>query len=126
VHAAGPLHLIGKEANRLDDVQAGIIGSLGEVLTDYTPVSDEWFRNYVLPVLHQYGGRQLAELADVNRRTIDRIRDGTAPRRALRDMLTQLAARTARADLAAVGVAAAVSDIAVLAAWRYYLQRPHS
>jgi hypothetical protein len=124
VHTAGPLHLIGKEANRLDDVQAGVVGSLDEVLTDYTPVSDEWFRDYVLPVLDRHGGRQLAALAGVDRRSIDRIRAGATPRATLRAVLTHTAVHSARADLAATGVAAPmVTDVAVLAAWRHHVRR---
>ena len=124
INIAGPLHLIGKEANRLDDVQAGIVGSPGEVLTDYTPVSDEWFWDYVLPVLQRYSGRQLAVLAGVDRRTIDRIRRGVPPRTTLRVALTGLAARDAGAELSAIGVTTRVAtDIAVLTAWHHHARR---
>jgi hypothetical protein len=130
VHLAGPLHLIGKESNRLDDVQAGIVGSLDEILTNYTPASDEWFRDYVLPVVDRYSGRQLATYTGADRRTIDRIRGGAAPRPALRDAVTQLAADTARLDLAEIGIAGSpASDVAILTAWRQHfceVGRPES
>lgn len=53
--------LIGKEANKLDDVQAGIVGSIDEVVTDYSG-DTAWRPGLVLPVLDRYSGRELAAL----------------------------------------------------------------
>ena len=35
VHLAGTVHLIGKEANKLDEVQAGLHGDLADVVTEF-------------------------------------------------------------------------------------------
>ena len=51
VYAAGPVHLIGKEANKLDEVQAGLHGHLTDVVTNYGGSSSKIFRRLVLPVL---------------------------------------------------------------------------
>ena len=87
----GDLRYIGKEANKLDDVQAGIIGQLGDVVTEYTDPNDDAFQRLVLPALDRYSGRELARLVGTDRRTIDRVRGGAGPRPALRDALIRLA-----------------------------------
>ncbi|HEX2809223.1 MAG TPA: hypothetical protein VHN80_23915, partial [Kineosporiaceae bacterium] len=94
---------IGKEANRLDDVQAGLVGQLGEVLNEYDDPNDSWVHRLVLPVLAGYSGRQLATLLGTDRRTIDRIRAGQKPRPGLRDALLHLAVQQATDDLCANG-----------------------
>jgi hypothetical protein len=101
VRSDGRPHLIGKEANKIDDVQSGVIADPDEVITDYSAAapSAAWLRDYVLPVLDRYPGRQLSALVGVNRRSIDRIRRGAQPRPALAVALTQLAARVAADDL---------------------------
>ncbi len=105
VHLAGTARLIGKEANHLDDVQAGLITILGDVLHHYNNPHDDTFHGLVMPVLDRYSGRELAALTGVDRRTIDRIRDGQRPRPALGARLTQLAETVALTDLANVGPA---------------------
>jgi hypothetical protein len=94
---------IGKEANRLDDVQAGLVGQLGEVLNEYDDPNDSWVHRLVLPVLAGYSGRQLATLLGTDRRTIDRIRAGQMPRPKLGDALLSLAVQQATDDLCANG-----------------------
>jgi hypothetical protein len=94
---------IGKEANRLDDVQAGLVGQLGEVLNEYDDPNDSWVHRLVLPVLAGYSGRQLATLLGTDRRTIDRIRAGQMPRPGLRDALLHLAVQQATDDVCANG-----------------------
>jgi len=97
--------LIGKEANRLDDVQAGLINNLGDVLNQYSdPLCDD-LHCLVMPVLDRYSGRELAAIVGTDRRTIDRIRDGQCPRPRLAARFTQLALDLARTDLTNHGVA---------------------
>lgn len=74
VHHANLVY-IGKEANRLDDVQAGLVGHLGEVVTQFQDPAAGAFHALVLPVLKRHSGRELAELAQTDRRTIDRIQN---------------------------------------------------
>ncbi len=126
VHLAGPLRHIGKEANRLDDVQAGLVGDLGDVLTEYHDPYAGWFHQLVLPVLERYSGRQLADLLRTDRRTIDRIRAGQHPRPDLAQPLVELAASVAQRDLNDAGLLPAqqrpVSQpeavLALLSAWQ--------
>jgi hypothetical protein len=93
--APGGLRLIGKEANLLDEVNVGVFTSIDEVLADYTD-PDIHLREVVLPALGHLGGRELAALCGVDRRTIDRIRRGEAtPRREQRRRLTDLATQPA-------------------------------
>ncbi len=103
------MHLIGKEANKLDEVQAGLHGDLADVVTEYVCPSTVVLQRLVLPVLGRYSGRSLAALVGTDRRTIDRIRHGKQPRPRLATDLTRLAVRLAERDLAPGGV---ISDLA--------------
>jgi hypothetical protein len=96
VRAVGTQH-IGKEANRLDDVRAGVISDLSEVVTTYGG-TDQW-RDLVLCVLRRYSGRELAALVGADRRTIDRIRMGQKPRPDLAWRLQQIAVGRASSEL---------------------------
>jgi len=118
---------IGKEANRLDEVQAGLIGHLGDVTTGYGDTDSTEFREFVMPVLDRYSGRELAKLVDVDRRTIDRIRDGQIPRPRLRKALGGLAVTLAAEEVADVlgrdrsrvyGMRRRGDEVEILAAWR--------
>lgn len=85
---------IGKEANNLDDVRAGLHGDLSDVVNEYPDPGHDPLHALVLPVLAGYSGRRLADLLETDRRTIDRIRAGGTPRRALRARIIDLARRT--------------------------------
>ena len=50
VHARPATH-IGKEANRLEDVQQGLVADLGEVLNEYESSTRDPLRTEVLPAL---------------------------------------------------------------------------
>lgn len=118
--APAGLCLIGKEANRLEEVQAGIVGSIDEILTDYTPDTEfREFRDLVLPVLARYGGRDLARIIGIDRRSIDRIRAGSTPRESHRASLTLLSASLACRDLRLAEHPPGISQVrAVLAQWK--------
>ena len=79
VHLLTPPTLIGKEANNLDDVTAGLVTTLDQVLTDYTNPHNDNFRELVWPVLARYSGRHLAALVRADRRTIDRTAKAKNP-----------------------------------------------
>jgi hypothetical protein len=93
IHLVGPVRLIGKEANNIDEVQAGRYAQLDEIITEYHNPADDHFHKEVMPILDHLSGRELAALVGADRRTIDRIRRGQAPRPELRHTLTQLARR---------------------------------
>jgi hypothetical protein len=91
VHLTGPVRLIGKEANNIDEVQAGRYAQLDEIITEYHDPTDDHFHQRVMPLLDHLSGRELARLIGANRRTINRIRKGQTPRRPLREALGRLA-----------------------------------
>jgi len=126
VTLTGTARLIGKEANHLDDVQAGLITHVGDVLNHYDNPDDDTFHRLVMPVLDRYSGRVLAKLVGTNRRTIDRIRRRQAPRATLAAQCTQLAVNVACDDLDAQGWNGRHQRTAgaVLTAWRYTYGKP--
>lgn len=72
--------LIGKEANHLEEAQAGIFGR-DEILNEYVdPDRDPW-THLVLPAIEILGSSKVAEKAALNRRTVNRAVRGTASRR---------------------------------------------
>jgi hypothetical protein len=87
------VRLIGKEANNIDEVQAGRYAQLDEIITEYHNPADDHFHQHITPLLEHLSGRELARLTGADRRTIDRIRAGQMPRPKLRRELIQLAKR---------------------------------
>lgn len=122
VHLTNRVRLIGKETNRLDEVQAGLIGTLGDVLTKYDDPSDRAFHRLVMPVLDRYSGRELAYLVGSDRRTIDRVRRGQLPRAILAARLGALAEKQARLDIERGPRPMALADNRdlLLTAWRWW------
>jgi hypothetical protein len=98
VALVGPVRLIGKEANNIDEVQAGRYAQLDEILTEYHDPVDDHFHQHLVPLLDHFSGRQLARLVRTDRRTIDRIRNGQirTPGAELRQILTQLVEHSIR------------------------------
>jgi hypothetical protein len=121
VYAAGPVQLIGKEANKLDEVQAGLHTQLQDIMTEYGETRSRDLRRLVLPVLDRYSGRKLAELLRIDRRTIDRIRRGQRPRPDLAQAMSALAVTVARADLR-LADSTQRPPSSILAAW-WHLRR---
>ncbi len=72
--AVRPSHVttIGKETNKLDDVQAGLYATADETLTQYGSRDVEL--EQALAALAHLSGRELQRLTGVDRRTIDRVR----------------------------------------------------
>jgi hypothetical protein len=91
IDLTGPVRLIGKEANNIDEAQAGRYAQLDEIITEYHDPSDDHFHQQVMPLLHYLSGREIAGQVGVDRRTIDRVRAGQMPRRPLRGTLEWLA-----------------------------------
>ncbi len=136
VHLAGTVHLIGKEANKLDEVQAGLHSELADVVTEYPCPNTPVLQRLVLPVLARYSGHELAALVGVDPRTIHRIRHGQQPRPRLATDLLRIAIKLAKQDLASRRVTPdltatslkPIRDLAVLEMWRRHHSSvdPHS
>jgi hypothetical protein len=88
------VRLIGKEANDIEEVQAGRYAQLDEIITEYVNSIDDHFHQQVMPCSTSVRAR-LARLVGANRWTIDRIRKGQTPRPELRPALNELAVRLA-------------------------------
>jgi hypothetical protein len=94
VQLAGYPRLIGKEANNIDEAQAGRYAQLNEIITEYRDPGDDHFDRQIMSAVSHVPSRELARLVGVDRRTIDRIRKGQTPRAGLRLALTQVALRS--------------------------------
>ena len=93
----GPLTYIGKESNRLDDVEHGLIHDLAEVRAHYSdPATDPWVTD-VLPVLHRIPAERLARTVRCTARTVKSLRNRhTKPSRRLRPRFIRAARDWAR------------------------------
>jgi hypothetical protein len=91
---------IGKEANRLDEVEAGLVHAWDDVQAVYRhPDLDPW-RAIVLPVLRELPAAMLAQESGLTVRAVKAARNGRAvPRGAHRDALSRAAADLARESL---------------------------
>ena len=109
------LSSIGKESNRLEDVEAGLVHGSTEVLNSYDdPRRGPWER-LVRPVLQDIPARWLVERTALSRRTIQRLRNGhSRPRSSHKRQLTLVAAAYARKVLASLGKEAPHEDFGAL------------
>jgi hypothetical protein len=67
--------LIGKESNKLGERAAGLIGDLGEVLSEYACGRDAW-TELARPAIADLPSALLAERSGLDTRTVQRIRAG--------------------------------------------------
>jgi hypothetical protein len=89
---------IGKEANRLEDVDAGVVGELGDVVTEYLDPRKDVIRTIVLPVLlEEFSEREIARRIGVDHKTIAGIERGSRPRSSNAEKLLRLALERAEA-----------------------------
>jgi hypothetical protein len=109
---------VGKESNRLEEVEAGLVHDPDEVYTEYQdPAHDPW-TTLVVPVLKRMPRAVLSQQVGVSERTIAAIRNGQAsPRAAHREALIRAAAAFARTQLADTGQPVTRGDLEVCAAW---------
>jgi hypothetical protein len=106
---------VGKESNRLEDVQNGLIEDEDEVMTEYRDPSNDPFVRLVVPVLKSMSPRAVAEASAINVRTLRRNLSGRSqPRKQNRVALTALAVEEARACLSTAGIDAPREDHAAL------------
>jgi hypothetical protein len=96
---------VGKESNRLEEVEAGLVHDPDEVYTTYHDPEHEAWQTLVVPVLKQMPRRRLMEQSGLDRSSITRIRTGhRVPHHAVRDGLIHMAAEISRAGLQARGM----------------------
>ncbi|HYM24627.1 MAG TPA: hypothetical protein VEU08_15525, partial [Vicinamibacterales bacterium] len=96
---------LGKEGNRLEDVQAGLIHDPKEVINEYPDPRRDPFRLHVTPVLREIPIRELVDKTGKSERALQAIRnDHAEPRRELRRTLMAIAGDYVRAELRGRGV----------------------
>lgn len=84
---------IGKESNRLEEVEAGLVHDPDEVYTEYADPAHSPWRMLVVPVLKRMPRAVLMERTGLSGRAITAIRNGHAlPRAKHREALMQAAA----------------------------------
>ncbi len=109
---------VGKESNRLEEVEAGLGHDPDEVYTQYPdPRRDTW-RALVLPVLKHIPAKRLAEETGLAMSTIKAARNGHAvPHGRNRAALARAAAAFARERLKEWGLEPPIDDLATCAAF---------
>mgnify|MGYP006281429247 CR=1 FL=1 len=70
------VELIGKESNRMEDVQNGLVHDWDEVVESYGLLGTSWWDREILPRLKGLKASELAEVAGVSVRHIKAIRNG--------------------------------------------------
>jgi len=106
---------VGKESNRLEEVQHGLIEDEDEVMTEYRDPAQDPFTRLTLPVLKTMKPREIAEASGLNIRTVKRIRaGGQRPHARNRDVLTALAVQHAQTQLADAGIPVPDDALAIL------------
>jgi hypothetical protein len=116
VRTAYLVHL-GKEANKLEAVEAGLQHNSDEVYTAYADPRRDLWRALVLPVLREMPSRDLAEAVGVSERRLRDVLNGRArPHPNSEASLTQVAVAFAQDRLRRRGPAVPADDMAAYAA----------
>jgi len=111
---------VGKESNRLEEVNAGLVHDPEEVYTAYEDPSHGPWQTLVVPVLKHMPRAVLAEQIGLSERSIAAVRNGHAlPRAVHQKALTRAAGDYAREGLRAAGMPVRVrlGDIEACAAY---------
>jgi hypothetical protein len=116
--AALCLKHVGKESNRLEDVEAGLAHDADEVYTEYAdPAHDPW-RMIVVPVLKFIPLPKLQEATGMSRTQLKALRNEHAmPRPQNREVLVRIAASFAREQLRRAGKRQPRGDLEACAVW---------
>jgi hypothetical protein len=108
---------VGKESNRIEEVEMGLLHHLDDVMQTYGEARDPW-HSWIVPVLQRMTLRELVASTGLNRRTLQRLRNGHShPRRSNEANLTRLAGSWARRQLAREGLESPRSDVLACRAW---------
>jgi hypothetical protein len=106
---------IGKEANRVEEAEAGLIHKLGEVLDAYADLRRGPWERLVRPVLKDIPARWLQERTGLSRRTIQRLRNRhSRPQPSHATVLSETAAEFARHRLQQIDAAYPASSLGQL------------
>ncbi len=112
------LAYVGKESNRLEEVEAGLGHDPDEVYTQYTDAQRDPWQSLVLPVLKHIPAKRLVEETGLAMSTVKAARNGhTVPRDRNRETLAQTATKYAREQLRKLGVEPPPDDLAACAAF---------
>lgn len=114
----GSRALIGKESNRIEEAEMSFWHRLGDVLQEYATGDMNPWRRWVIPVLQAMPLRELMEASHLDRRTLQRIRNGhSKPRPRNQALLTSVAGHWAKRQLGLVGRTSPRSDVLACRAW---------
>ena len=105
---------VGKESNRLEEVQHGLIEDEDEVMNEYPDPSNDPFVRFVVPVLKDMPRGQLTTLCELHPDSLKRIIAGRRPRADTRERLTSLAVTHVRQALASRDVQTPENSLALL------------
>ena len=106
---------IGKESNKLEEVEDGVIHDLDEVLNEYADVRSDEFTTLALPVLRRMPMPRIVAESGLNPSTVKRVRARRQrPHPDNRETLVSIAATFAREALSNAGAEPASSDAAAL------------
>ncbi|HEV2087714.1 MAG TPA: hypothetical protein VGR21_05330 [Cryptosporangiaceae bacterium] len=109
---------VGKEANKLEEVDAGLEQDPEAVYTEYLRPGQGPWQSTVLPVLKQISATQLAEATGLAVSTVKAARNGhTDPHGQNRQALVHAAAAFARERLREAGIEPPVDNLAACAAY---------
>jgi hypothetical protein len=109
---------VGKESNRLEEVEAGLVHDPDEVYTAYLDPEQGPWQTLVVPVLRRMPRSLITKRTGLARSSITAIRNGhTIPHPQTREALTRAATGFARADLFEQGAIIPHGDLAVCMAY---------
>jgi hypothetical protein len=108
---------IGKESNRLEDAQAGVIEDLDEVVNEYDDYYDRVFVRLALPQLSKLGVRETARRTELSLGAVSEALAGRSrPRRGALDVYLRVAAESVTTDLIGQGISLPLDPVARLRA----------
>jgi len=112
------IRFIGKESNRLEDIEAGFVHDIDDVLTEYMDSRRDAWERLILPVLRDVPRTALMRATGMSASEIRRVlNQRVRPRRRRRAQLSGEAVALAREWFAACNVAAPRDDHAGLVAY---------
>ena len=92
-----PPHFIGKESNKLEEVEEGGAPDAGDVYTEYPDARRDKWTTQILPVLQSMNLAELQRLSGLDRRSLQRIRSGRRPQAKNRALLSAIALAPSKA-----------------------------
>lgn len=108
---------VGKESNRIEEVEMGLLHQLSDEMQEYGKARDSW-HSWVVPVFRAMTLRELVEGTGLDRRSIQRIRNGHShPHHRNEVTLTWLAGEWVRKQFREHGLAAPRSDVLACRGW---------